>query len=121
MRWPIPILIVLIVALQYPLWLGRGGWYGVREIDKTLQAQRVDNDRLEQCKVSLEAEVNDLKTGDEAIEEQARFDLGLVRPGELFVRIPRAPSYTGGGTFASASGGNSRQQRVLPDCPVVAR
>ena len=89
MRWPILILIALVIVLQYPLWLGKGGWLRVWEVDRLLQAQREENLRLEQRNASLEAEVNDLKSGNEAIEERARFELGLTRPGEIYVQIPQ--------------------------------
>jgi cell division protein FtsB len=89
MRWPILILLALVVLLQYPLWLGKGGWLRVWEVDRQLQGQREQNLRLEQRNASLEAEVNDLKSGNEAIEERARFELGLTKPGEIFVQIPR--------------------------------
>jgi cell division protein FtsB len=89
MRWPILILLVLVVLLQYPLWLGKGGWLRVWEVDRLLQAQREQNLRLEQRNASLEAEVSDLKSGNEAIEERARFELGLTRPDEIYVQIPR--------------------------------
>jgi cell division protein FtsB len=91
MRWPVALLIILVVALQYPLWLGRGGWLRVWEIEKTLQDQRAHNQRLEQRNARLDAEVSDLKSGTSAIEERARFDLGLVHPGEIFVQIPQEP------------------------------
>lgn len=89
MRWPILILTALVVVLQYPLWLGKGGWLQVWETGRQLQAQRTENLRLEQRNAGLEAEVNDLKSGNEAIEERARFELGLTRPGEIYVQIPR--------------------------------
>ena len=89
MRWPILILIALVILLQYPLWLGKGGWLRVWEVDRLLQAQREENLRLEQRNASLEAEVNDLKSGNEAIEERARFELGLTKPDEIYVQIPR--------------------------------
>ncbi len=89
MRWPILILLVLVVLLQYPLWLGKGGWLRVWEVDRQLHAQREENRRLEQRNASLDAEVRDLKSGNEAIEERARFDLGLTRPGEIYVQIPQ--------------------------------
>jgi len=91
MRWPVFLLFVLVVALQYPLWLGRGGWLRVWEIDKSLQEQRAHNQRLEQRNAQLDAEVNDLKSGTDAIEERARYDLGLVRRGEIFVQVPQKP------------------------------
>ena len=89
MRWPILILIALVIVLQYPLWLGKGGWLRVWEVDRLLQAQREENLRLEQRNASLEAEVNDLKSGNEAIEERARVELGLTKPDEIYVQIPR--------------------------------
>jgi cell division protein FtsB len=88
MRWPVLILIALLVVLQYPLWLGKGGWLRAWEVERQLQAQREENRRLEQRNAGLEAEVRDLKAGYEAIEERARFELGLVRPDEVFVQIP---------------------------------
>ena len=89
MRWPILILIALVVLLQYPLWLGKGGWLRVWEVDRQLHAQREENLRLEQRNAALAAEVNDLKSGNEAIEERARGELGLTRPGEIYVQIPQ--------------------------------
>lgn len=89
MRWPSLVLVAIIALLQYPLWLGKGGWYRVWEMDKQLQAQRNENQRLEQRNAGLEAEVRDLKSGYEAVEERARYELGLVKDGELFVQIPQ--------------------------------
>lgn len=88
MRWPVIILAVLVVVLQYPLWVGKGGWLRVWDVDRQLQAQRDENYRLEQRNASLEAEVRDLKSGNDAIEERARYELGLIRPREIFVQIP---------------------------------
>lgn len=89
MRWPTWILIALIVLLQYPLWLGKGGWLRVREIDRQLAAQREVNQKLETRNAALDAEVRDLKTGFDAIEERARFELGLIKEGEIFVQVPQ--------------------------------
>ena len=89
MRWPLVILVLLVAALQYPLWLGKGGWLRVWDVDRQLQEQREKNRQLEQRNAGLEAEVRDLKSGNEAIEERARFELGLTKPGEVFVHTPR--------------------------------
>ncbi len=89
MRWPTLILTVLLILLQYPLWFGKGGWLRVWEVDRQLQDQREANETLEQRNAAMEAEVRDLKNGYEAIEERARFELGLTRPDEVFVQIPR--------------------------------
>ncbi|MDP2809756.1 MAG: cell division protein FtsB [Rhodocyclaceae bacterium] len=89
MRWPTLVLVVLIALLQYPLWLGKGGWLRVWEMDRQLDAQREVNHKLEGRNAGLDAEVRDLKAGMEAIEERARYELGLVKEGEIFVQVPQ--------------------------------
>ena len=89
MRWPIAVLVALIALLQYPLWLGKGGWLRVWEVDRQLQAQHEVNQKLEQRNAGLDAEVRDLKSGYDAIEERARFELGLIKQDEIFVQIPQ--------------------------------
>jgi cell division protein FtsB len=89
MRWPTWVLVALIVLLQYPLWLGKGGWLRVWDMDRQLTEQRDVNQKLEARNAGLDAEVRDLKTGFDAIEERARYELGLVKPGEVFVQVPQ--------------------------------
>jgi cell division protein FtsB len=89
MRWPTWVLVALIVLLQYPLWLGKGGWLRVWDIDRQVAAQRDFNQKLETRNAGLDAEVRDLKTGFDAIEERARYELGLVKQGEVFVQVPQ--------------------------------
>jgi cell division protein FtsB len=88
MRCSVFLLFALLLVLQYPLWLGRSGWLRVWEIEKTLQTQHANNQRLEQRNARIDAEVSDLKSGTDAIEGRARYDLGLVRRNEIFVRVP---------------------------------
>ena len=78
----------LILAIQYPLWLGKGGWLRVWDVDRQLDAQQVKNTRLETRNNALAAEVKDLKQGHEAIEERARYELGMVKNDEVFFQIP---------------------------------
>ena len=66
------ILAALILALQFPLWLGKGGWVRVWEVDRQLEEQIARNGGLEARNGSLAAEVNDLKRGLDAVEERAR-------------------------------------------------
>ena len=80
----------LILAIQYPLWLGKGGWLRVWDVDQQVDAQREKNARLEVRNNALAAEVTDLKQGHEAIEERARYELGMVKNDELFFQIPGA-------------------------------
>jgi cell division protein FtsB len=89
MNWPTLVLVVLIALLQYPLWLGKGGWLRVWDYDRQLQAQRDVNQKLEQRNAALDAEVRDLKSGYEAIEERARYELGMIKEGEIFVQVPQ--------------------------------
>ena len=89
MRWPTWVLVVLIALLQYPLWLGKGGWLRVWDMERQLQGQRDVNQKLEIRNAGFDAEVRDLKTGFDAIEERARFELGLIKDGEVFVQVPQ--------------------------------
>lgn len=89
MKWPTWVLAALLVLLQYPLWFGKGGLLRVREMERQVAAQREVNQTLESRNASQEAEVRDLKSGYEAIEERARYELGLVKEGEVFVQTPQ--------------------------------
>ena len=84
------VLIALIVLIQYPLWFGKGGWLRVWEIANELDGQKANNRKLEGRNASLGAEVRDLKTGTEAIEERARTELGMIRSDEVFFQIEEA-------------------------------
>jgi len=77
----------LILLLQYPLWLGKGGWLRVWEIDRQVQAQKSTNAKLHARNDALDAEVRDLKQGYEAIEERARYELGMIKQDEIFFQI----------------------------------
>ena len=81
-------LIVVIGLIQYPLWLGKGGWLRVWEYDRQLAQQKEVTKGLEIRNAGLDAEVRDLKQGYDAIEERARFDLGMIKQDEIFVQIP---------------------------------
>lgn len=81
------VLTLLIAALQYPLWLGKGSWLKAWETDQDLIKQKQDNGRLKERNSSLEAEVKDLKTGYGAIEERARAELGMVKQDEVFFQV----------------------------------
>jgi len=91
MRWLTVGFLALIVLLQYPLWLGKGGWLKVWEYDRQLKYQKEETRKLEIRNAGLDAEVRDLKLGYDAIEERARFELGMVKQDETFVQIPEQP------------------------------
>jgi cell division protein FtsB len=85
------VLAALILLIQYPLWLGKGGWLRAWEVDRRLSAQKDTNESLERRNVALGAEVRDLKQGFDAIEERARYELGFVKPDEVFFQIVETP------------------------------
>jgi cell division protein FtsB len=85
------ILVAMIVLIQYPLWVGKGGWMRVWEVDRQLDTQRAKNGRLEMRNGALAAEVKDLKQGFDAIEERARYELGMVKNDEVFFQVPARP------------------------------
>src|SRR4029434_97682 len=77
----------LILALQYPMWLGKGGWLQVWENDRQVAQQRATNATLKKRNDALEADVRDLKTGFEANEERARSELGMIRQDEVLFQL----------------------------------
>src|SRR5260221_13769755 len=77
----------LILVIQYPLWLGKGGWVRAWHVDQELETEKDKNGRLEQRNAALAAEVRDLKQGTEAIEERARSELGMIKSDEVFFQI----------------------------------
>ncbi|MCP3674401.1 MAG: cell division protein FtsB [Gammaproteobacteria bacterium] len=73
--------------LQYRLWAGNASFSRQAELALKVSAQKEDNLRNEARNKILLAEIADLKTGSEAIEERARHELGMIRPGEVFYRV----------------------------------
>jgi cell division protein FtsB len=90
MRWLALIFVAAIVALQYPMWLGSRGWLAARDLDRQLASQRDHNAKLKARNAALDADVRDLKTGSEAIEERARSELGMIRQDEVFFQLQPA-------------------------------
>ena len=80
-------LAALVLALQYPLWIGKGSWTRVRELDRQVAEQRDNNARLKARNDALDAEVRDLKEGSDALEERARLELGMIKRDEVFYQV----------------------------------
>jgi cell division protein FtsB len=78
------ILGALIVLIQYPLWIGKGGWLRAWQLEDEVSNQVDKNTGLAARNAALAAEVRDLKQGSDAIEERARRDLGMTRGDEIF-------------------------------------
>jgi cell division protein FtsB len=80
-------LIALIIAIQYPLWIGKGSWLRVWDVNQQLTEQKNKNTKLAQRNAGLDADVRDLKEGLVAVEERARVELGMIKPNETYYRI----------------------------------
>lgn len=81
------VLLGLLGWLQYRLWFGKGGEGEVETLQQQVQQQTRDNGGLKQRNDVLAAEVKDLKSGEAAVEERARSELGMIKPGETFYRV----------------------------------
>ena len=94
MRLVTVVLLVLLALIQYPLWWGHGGWLNVHELREQLAAQQQKNADEKLRNERIEGEVQDLQSGTSAIEERARYEMGMVKNGEVFVQFvsPNATS-----------------------------
>ena len=87
MRWLLGILILLLLWLQYRLWVGEGSLAEVVSLQQEIERQRTELGRLEARNRALQAEVADLKDGLDALEERARSELGMIKQGEVFYQV----------------------------------
>ena len=81
------IFVILIALLQYPLWLGKGSWLRVWNVNQQIEVQKDKNTTFKQRNETLNAEVRDLKQGNAAIEERARSELGMIKQDEVFYQV----------------------------------
>ncbi len=98
------LLATLLALVQYPLWLGQGSWLRVWELDRQLSLQQEVNAGKRMRNEGLEAEVADLRDGTIAIEERARYELGMVKRDEIFVQFGAAGGAAGSGAPGGATG-----------------
>ena len=80
-------LAVLLLLIQLPLWLGKGGWLRVWDLDNQVDAAQKKNDELKARNAKLSSEVRDLREGTGAVEERARYELGMIKDGEIFIQV----------------------------------
>ena len=78
---------LILLVLQYKLWFGDRGFHDASLLETDIQVQKDENAVLRQRNDQLAAEVRDLKEGNEAIEERARSELGMIKKGETFYQI----------------------------------
>ena len=87
MKWIIGILLILLVVLQYRLWIGEGSLAHAHRLEGNIKVQQAENDRMRERNRILDVEVDELKTGLDTIEERARNDIGLIKKDETFFMI----------------------------------
>ncbi len=81
---------VILALLQYQYWFGENGHQDIVKLQQKIEEQQHYIDNQQEINRVLRADVHDLKTGLEAVEEHARLDLGLIKSGETFVQISTA-------------------------------
>ncbi|PZU27558.1 cell division protein FtsB [uncultured Stenotrophomonas sp.] len=121
-RWLLLVLAVLLGLLQYRFWFGQGNSGEVMMLEAQVANQKRDNDGLQQRNDSLAAEVQDLKDGEAAIEERARSELGMIKPGEKFYRVVEdapvaAPVVPAPAAATEPSAGQGNQQSPSENIP----
>src|SRR5450830_1798246 len=79
----------LLLLIQYPLWLGKGGWLRVSDYEAQVSAAHKKTAELIARNAKLDSEVRDLKDGTGAVEERARYELSMIKQNEIFVQILR--------------------------------
>jgi cell division protein FtsB len=85
--WLFALLVLMLGALQYRLWMGDGGFAEINELNQQIATQQNENERLLERNRILEAEVLELKRGLETVEERARHELGMVKEGETLFQL----------------------------------
>jgi len=92
LKFLLPLILVLLLLLfQYQLWFGEGDMFDAWALQRQVNAQQTENSELTKRNQALAAQVQDLKQGQAAVEEQARADLGMIKKGETFYQIVREP------------------------------
>jgi cell division protein FtsB len=106
MRWFVLGLVLLLGVLQYRLWVGEGSLAQLHTLKLQLADSETELERLRTRNQALIAEVESLKTGLAAIEERARFDLGMIRDGEFFLQVIEKPLVEGGRSQSGSKAGS---------------
>lgn len=91
MHWLAGILLLVLLGLQYRLWVGDGSLAQVQALREEIGAQKAELKQMQTRNQSLEAEVHDLREGLDALEERARSELGMIKQGELFLQVIEEP------------------------------
>jgi cell division protein FtsB len=105
MKWLAAALVAAVILLQYRVWFSENGVREVERLQRAVAAQRAENEQLAERNQQLAAEVRDLKTGMDALEERARSDLGMIARNETFYQVvparPAGPHHSSTRTAAA--------------------
>lgn len=82
-------LAALLILIQIPLWLGKGGWLRVAELENEVSTAKLRTEELKARNAKFDSEVRDLREGTGAVEERARLELNMIRQNEVFVQFLR--------------------------------
>jgi len=105
-------MLILLALIQYPLWLGKGGWLRVYELDQQVNKQLDKNDALAARNAKLAGEVKDLKEGTKANEERARMEHGMIKDKEIFIQVvPNKKANPSTDSTSGNAGGNPTTAR----------
>lgn len=117
MRLIVIFLVGLLALIQYPLWLGKGGWLRVWDMEHEVVVAHQRIDALKVRNAKLGSEVQDLKSGTGAIEERARSELGMIKQDEIFIQVlPALPQ-----SAAVSSVGSTVPSSPVPQSPPEAK
>ena len=87
MRTLLICLFIILLALQYKLWIGDGGVSGWLNTEHKLDLQKQENKKMSERNQALLDDITELKSGDQALEEHARFELGMIKSGEVYYQF----------------------------------
>jgi cell division protein FtsB len=104
----------LLLLIQFPLWLGKGGWLRAWDLDQQVVAAQKKDLELKARNDKLESEVRDLKEGTGAIEERARYELGMIKEDEIFIQVVGANGKTDGLKTHEAASAGATAAAVVP-------
>ncbi|MBA0205742.1 MULTISPECIES: cell division protein FtsB [Pectobacterium] len=105
------LLLILLGWLQYSLWLGKNGIHDYVRVKDDVVVQQGNNAKLKDRNEQLFAEIDDLNGGQEAIEERARNELGMIKPGESFYRLVPESNHRNANTAPSTNTPSNNTQR----------
>jgi cell division protein FtsB len=87
MRTMLIILLFTLAALQYKLWLGEGNILEWKKLEKNLAVHIQENEKTASRNRAIEADILELKNGEQALEEQARYELGMIKQDEIYYQF----------------------------------